>query len=67
MAEIDYTIIAIISAVNTLVAIVVKECFDLFKDWRKRISEELTKKINGKNNNHQQNTIRDPERHSTHR
>jgi len=48
LAEIDYTIIAIISAVNTLVAIVVKECFDLFKDWRKKIGEELSKKINGK-------------------
>jgi hypothetical protein len=48
MAEIDYTIITIISAVNTLVAIVVKECFDLFKEYRKRISDNLVKKINGK-------------------
>lgn len=48
MAEIDYTIITIISAVNTLIAIVVKECFDLFKEYRKRISDNLVKKINGK-------------------
>ena len=47
MAEIDYTTIAVITALNTLVAIVVKECFDLFKEWRARLRDEL-KKRNGK-------------------
>jgi hypothetical protein len=47
MSEIDYTTIAIITALNTLTAIVVKEFFDLFKEWRARLREEL-KKRNGK-------------------
>lgn len=48
MAEIDYTTIAVITALNTLVAIVVKECFDLFKEYRARLREELRKRNGNK-------------------
>lgn len=45
MSELDYTTIAIITALNTFVAITVKEIFDLIKDWRRRLWEK--KKKNG--------------------
>jgi len=48
MAEIDYTTIAVITALNTLVAIVVKECFDLFKEYRARLREEIRKRNGNK-------------------
>lgn len=41
MGEIDYTTIAIITVLNTSIALIVKELFDLFKDYRKRLREEI--------------------------
>jgi hypothetical protein len=57
MAEIDYTTIAVITALNTLVAIVVKECFDLFKEWRARLREEIRKRNGGKAMNEQEHPV----------
>lgn len=48
MGDIDYFALSMITALNTVVAIIVKETIDWLKEKRRRIQEELSKRI--KNN-----------------
>jgi len=59
MAEIDAVTIIIITTLNTAVAIVVKEVFDIFKDWRARLREEIRKR-NGMKSEEKEEIPREP-------